>query len=76
MTAICKFNKYCERLAELYNKSWNILLPQTLPTSLSSLRDNSNLMEDIWIAPFNEAVPPWLENVDVCKGIRAMLKID
>jgi hypothetical protein len=74
MSAIRKFNKYCETLERLYKPQWNIPLPQPLPTTLSSLRDGHLLMEDVWISPISEDIPRWLEDLDVREGIRAMLK--
>lgn len=76
MTAIRKFNKYCEKLAILHQPVWNLPLPQPLPTKLSALRDASNLMEDVWITRQQGMVPRWLESLDVREGIRAMLKVD
>ena len=33
-------------------------------------------MEDVWVQPTNGETPLWLTDVDVRKGIRAMLKQD
>jgi hypothetical protein len=33
-------------------------------------------MEDVWVQPINGEAPLWLTDVDVRKGIRAMLKQD
>jgi hypothetical protein len=76
MTAIRKFNTYCARLEELYQPEWSIPLPKPLPTKLTRLRDDGNLMEDVWIAPSIGEIPRWLEDADVRDGIRAMLKLD
>lgn len=76
MNAIKKFNLYCATLEELYNPISNIPLPLPLPTKLADLRDNSSLMEDVWIIPSKTTPQPWLEDVDVRMGIRAMLKAD
>ena len=39
--------------------------------------ETSGLMEDVWITPSNSAdLPRWLEDLDVRKGIRAMLRSD
>ncbi|KAF8219110.1 hypothetical protein L208DRAFT_1383114 [Tricholoma matsutake] len=76
MNAICKFNKYCEALKNLYKPEWNIPLPELLLTQLAVLRDSSSLMEDVWIAPAEGEVPRWLEDHDVREGIRAILKLD
>jgi hypothetical protein len=51
MTAIRKFNSYCERLELLYDPTWNIPLPTPLPTKLAELRGDQTLMQDVWITP-------------------------
>lgn len=33
-------------------------------------------MEDVWITPSVDQIPPWLEDIDVRQGIRGMLKVD
>ncbi|KAI6011172.1 hypothetical protein EDC04DRAFT_2959313 [Pisolithus marmoratus] len=35
MAAICKYNTYCEQLSQLYDPSWAIPLPSSLPTKLT-----------------------------------------
>ncbi|KIO09804.1 hypothetical protein M404DRAFT_130054 [Pisolithus tinctorius Marx 270] len=76
MSAIRKFNKYCERLAELYDASSGIPLPSPLPTKLAELRNDQSLLEDVWVTPSVGEIPRWLEDVDVREGIRAVLKSD
>jgi hypothetical protein len=76
MKAIRKFNGYCERLEGLFEPSSNIPLPLPLPTKLADLRDNSSLMEDVWITPSTSKPPAWLEDPDVRVGIRALLKVE
>ncbi|KAG2127204.1 hypothetical protein DEU56DRAFT_742476, partial [Suillus clintonianus] len=74
MTAICKYNGYCERLESLYDPSWGVPLPAPLPTKLADLRNDPTLMEDVWITPSVGDVPRWMEDADVRDGIRALLK--
>jgi hypothetical protein len=76
LSALRKFNKYCETLDTLYNPAWSIPLPQPLPTDLSELRSCTHLMEDVWVTPSTGDIPRWLADLDVREGIRAMLKID
>ncbi|KAG2125734.1 hypothetical protein DEU56DRAFT_873029 [Suillus clintonianus] len=76
MTAIRKFNSYCERLDSLYNPAWNIPLPTPLPTKLAELRSDQTLMQDVWITPSIGEVPRWLQDSDIRDGIRAILKRD
>ncbi|KAG1864624.1 hypothetical protein C8R48DRAFT_601821 [Suillus tomentosus] len=76
MTAIRKFNSYCERLESLYDLVWNIPLPTPLPTKLAELRGDQTLMQDVWVTPSMGEVPQWLEDSDIRDGIRALLKRD
>ncbi|RDB19001.1 hypothetical protein Hypma_014420 [Hypsizygus marmoreus] len=76
MSAIRKFNRYCEKLADLHQPHWSIPLPEPLPIQLSPLRDCPHLMEDVWITPLSGQTPRWLEDVDVREGIRALQKVD
>ncbi|KAG1728250.1 uncharacterized protein EDB91DRAFT_1314088 [Suillus paluster] len=69
MTAIRKFNSYCERLESLYDPTWTIPLPTPLPTKLAELRGDQTLMQDVWVTPSMGDVPRW-------DGIRALLKRD
>ncbi|KAG2737671.1 hypothetical protein P692DRAFT_201672633, partial [Suillus brevipes Sb2] len=76
MTAIRKFNSYCEQLESHYDISSGIPLPSPLPTKLVDLRADPTLMEDVWITPSAGEVPRWLEDSEVRDGIRALLKRD
>ena len=76
MSAIRKFNSYCEQLEELYDPALSIPLPIPLPTKLNDLRNHQSLMEDVWITPSEGQIPRWMEDQAVCDGIRAMLKCD
>lgn len=75
MTAIRKFNKYCDALVHLAGSS-GVPVPRQLSTKLTILRDDPYLMEDVWVHEASDSPPAWLTEVDVRKGIRAMLKID
>lgn len=77
MRAIRKFNGYCcEKLEVLHEPGSNIPIPLPLPIKLTELRDNSSIMEDVWITPSTSKPPPWLEDTDVRAGIRAILKVE
>ncbi|KAI0706515.1 hypothetical protein C8Q76DRAFT_629740 [Earliella scabrosa] len=78
LTAIRKFNTYCEELKRLHQKKWNIPLPSPLPVELGALRDDPSLLTDVWITPLPTSDPPprWLNDMDVRRGIRAMLARD
>ena len=75
MSAIRKYNAYCTILERLYNPACKVPLPQPLPTKLAELRDNSTLMEDVWMSSCGKA-PLWFEDVDVRSGIQAVLRRD
>lgn len=76
-TAIRKFNGYCDALKQKHRKRWNIPLPTHLPTELGALREDPSLLTDVWIAQVSDApMPRWLEDVQVRRGIRAMLTQD
>jgi len=74
MSAIHKFNTYCEQLAALHDPVWSIPLPTPLPTKLNDLRNHQAFMEDIWISPAIRKIPCWVEDQDVRDGICTMLK--
>ncbi|PPR06800.1 hypothetical protein CVT26_003865 [Gymnopilus dilepis] len=76
ISAIKRYNRYCEQLEELHDPSYKIPLPTALPTKLDDLRQDSNLMEDVWIELSEVETPLWLEDQDVRTGIRAKLKAD
>lgn len=76
LRAIRTFNKYCATLADLYDPSWAIPLPQPMPTSLAALRDRSDLMEDVWISRREEELPLRLADPNIRDGMRTMLKKD
>ncbi|KAG2136082.1 uncharacterized protein EDB93DRAFT_1242431 [Suillus bovinus] len=76
LTALRKFNAYCERLEVLYDPSWGIPLPNPLPTKLAELRSDPSLMEDMWIMPLTGQVPWWLEDADHCREEQKQLGIE
>ncbi|KAI0373090.1 hypothetical protein BV20DRAFT_963601 [Pilatotrama ljubarskyi] len=76
VTAIRKFNRYCDTLEDLYKPEWSFPLPRHLPTELGALRDDSSLLVDVWTTPAAATVPRWLEDSNIRKGIRAMLVKD
>ncbi|OJT12711.1 hypothetical protein TRAPUB_10739 [Trametes pubescens] len=76
ITAIRKFNKYCDELEALYEDDWGFPLPQALPTELGALRDEPDLLADVWISPVASNTPKWLEDSATRQGIRAMLTLD
>ena len=76
MHVIWKFNQYCAQLEEMFQPEWAIPLPEPLPTQLALLCECNHLIEDVWISRSEGQVPRWLEDIDVRKGIRCMLKAD
>jgi len=57
MSAIHKFNLYCEHLTELYDVSSGIPLPSLLPMKLAELQNDQTLLEDVWISPSAREIP-------------------
>lgn len=79
ITAINRFNGYCRKLRSLKHPSWNVLIPTELPTNLRQLREDSDLMEDVWINPngdYQKPLPAYLVNLNVRKGIQALVKLE
>lgn len=77
MSAIKKFNEYCDKLRSYRPSPPNFPLPESLPTELSLLREHPSLMQDVWIRTQPAEQPPrWLEEADVRKGIQAVHKRD
>ncbi|KAJ2917427.1 hypothetical protein MD484_g3033, partial [Candolleomyces efflorescens] len=76
LSAIRRYNKYCDELKVLLDAKWGIPVPKPLPTTIHQLKEASHLMEDVWIEPSTGPIPRWLESLDVREGIRAMLKLD
>ncbi|KAJ3003332.1 hypothetical protein NUW54_g5355 [Trametes sanguinea] len=62
MTAIRKFNGYCDALRVMCKPGWNVSLPCHLPTELSALREDSSLLTDVWISAAETCAPRWLED--------------
>ena len=74
--AIWKSNLYCEKLKRLAPQDCSILIPQKLSLLLSEIRDNSNIIEDVWIEVAPIPSPPWLVNLNIRKGISTVLEIN
>ncbi|KAH6893817.1 hypothetical protein BKA70DRAFT_1534649 [Coprinopsis sp. MPI-PUGE-AT-0042] len=71
--AIKRFNKKIDQLNDLYQPDWMIPLPEKLPTDLGKLKDNPNLLTDVWISTSTGAdVPPWLSDPQVRDAIAEM----
>lgn len=74
---IKKFNQYCETLQLLHSdRTKHIPIPRPLPMELADLRNNSDLMEDVWISSTSEPPPRWLVDSSVRKGIQSFLQLD
>ncbi|KAF9041365.1 hypothetical protein BJ165DRAFT_1329754, partial [Panaeolus papilionaceus] len=72
-----KFNSYCKTLRQLCPPNSKLKLPTPLSTQVAKLRDNTYLMEDVWITPVeDEKERPWMNDSTVRAGIQAVLKLD
>ncbi|KAH6887237.1 hypothetical protein BKA70DRAFT_1122619 [Coprinopsis sp. MPI-PUGE-AT-0042] len=70
---IKRFNKKIDQLNDLYQPDWMIPLPEKLPTDLGKLKDDPNLLTDVWISTSTGAdVPPWLSDPQVRDAIAEM----
>ncbi|KAI0694788.1 hypothetical protein C8Q76DRAFT_634071 [Earliella scabrosa] len=76
LTAIRKFNTYCDALKREHKKGWKIPLPTHLPVELGALRNDPSLLTDVWVTPVATPAPRWMDEPDVRRGIRAMLSKD
>ena len=76
LTAIRKFNKYCDELQQQEKPEWNFLLPASLPTELGPLREDASLLADVWVTRPSVTKPKWLEDPQIRTGIRAVLEKD
>ncbi|KAH6910031.1 hypothetical protein BKA70DRAFT_1101473 [Coprinopsis sp. MPI-PUGE-AT-0042] len=70
--AIKRFNKKIDQLGSLYQVEWNLPLPEKLPTDLGRLKDDPNLLTDVWISTSAEEVPPWLSDPELREAIATM----
>ena len=78
LSAIKKFNSYCEKLEKLRRPNWNVTIPTRLPTDLSVLKNDPELLQDVWISTDDDipqVAPRWMTDQLVRKGIKAVLKI-
>nr|VWO93910.1 Plasma membrane ATPase (EC [Ganoderma boninense] len=62
LTAIRKFNKYCDDLQQQYKTEWNFPLPAPLPGELGPLREDASLLADVWVTRLPTATLKWLED--------------
>ena len=76
MTAIRKFNNYCQALEAEYQPAWEFPLPTHLPTKLNELREDPSLLTDVWVTRVSTTIPLWLKDSSIRQGIRAVLEKD
>jgi hypothetical protein len=79
LSAIKKFNFYCDKLKSLKQPNWNVTIPTPLPTDLSMLKNDPDLLQDVWISSDDDIprlAPSWMTDPLVRKGIKAVLKIE
>ncbi|KAK0227895.1 hypothetical protein IW262DRAFT_1347717 [Armillaria fumosa] len=77
LAAIRKFNGYIGQLEEIaVDKGIRFPLPRRLSTDLSHLKNDDDLLQDVWTQAAPAVSPAWLIDADVRRGIRAMLQLD
>ena len=76
ITAVKKFNMYCEKLKTFNLPTPNFPLPSPLPTDLTELRADDTLMLDVWTDTNTNGSQPWLVDPRVREGIRYVHQID
>ncbi|EJD50107.1 hypothetical protein AURDEDRAFT_58622 [Auricularia subglabra TFB-10046 SS5] len=74
--ALKSYNDLCERLKSLLPIGSTFPLPQPLSTDLKHLKENDQLMQDVYIASNEGPAPAWLIDETVRSGIRAMLILE
>ncbi|EJD36390.1 hypothetical protein AURDEDRAFT_74267 [Auricularia subglabra TFB-10046 SS5] len=74
--ALKAYNDLCERLRSLRPVGSDFPLPQPLSTELKHLKNNDQLMQDVYIASNEGPAPAWLVDETVRSGIRAMLVLE
>ncbi|KAK0187527.1 hypothetical protein F5146DRAFT_933977 [Armillaria mellea] len=77
LAAICKFNGYVTDLEQLAaKKNIKFPLPRHLSTDLAHLKNDDDLLQDVWMQATPTQPPAWLVDPDVRRGIRALLQLD
>ena len=76
MTAIKKFNGYCDTLRGFELPAQRFPLPTQLPTDLTKLRDDDTLMTAVWTDSNPVNAQPWLSDASVRNAIRFMHQTD
>ncbi|KAK0457238.1 uncharacterized protein EV420DRAFT_1549515 [Desarmillaria tabescens] len=77
LAAIRKFNGYVGELEQLATeKNIQFPLPRHLSTDLAHLRNDDDLMQDVWMQMVPTEPPAWLVDANVQQGIRAVLQLD
>ena len=52
-------------------------LPKPLPETISKLREEEDLNQDVWVAPGDQHdAPPWVRDSAIREGIRSLHKLD
>lgn len=66
----------CERLKALRPARSTFPLPQPLSLELAQLKNDEELLQDVWFEQRTEADASWLLDSSVRRGIRAMHMLD
>jgi hypothetical protein len=74
--AITHYNKLCAELKELHKDEYNVPPPLPLQSSIEVLKEDPDLMQDVWIGKPSEPIPRWVTDEKVRNGIRGILLLD
>lgn len=67
---------YVDVMKRLAGPRTDFIIPLPLSTDLGHLRNDENLMHDVWIQPQEQDAPLWLSSISIRKGIRAVNSLD
>jgi hypothetical protein len=70
VNSIKKYNGYCQELSKIIKmKRLDVPIPLVLSENISALREDPNLMEDLWISRSSTHNPLWYSDQTVREGI-------
>ncbi|KZV78291.1 hypothetical protein EXIGLDRAFT_575095, partial [Exidia glandulosa HHB12029] len=76
VNAIQRYNDLCDRLVQALPQGLDFPLPEKLPVVLTDLKDNTALLENVWLGGVPESNAAWLTDGRVRRAIRALHTLD